>query len=115
MVALERRLQSKHVHLGNIVDVDSNAKERLVASMAKERAHQQAISALGDVGNISDGVIATNDEDGEDVDDVEGGLLFGDELLGGLESKGLGGFIGEKAGGKGALGAGGASLLWRSG
>lgn len=111
MVALERRVQSKRVHLRDIVNVDGNAKERLVASMAKERAHQQAISALGDVGNISDGVIATNDEDGEDVDDIEGGLLFGDELLGSLESKGLGGFIGEEAGGKGALSASGTSFL----
>lgn len=83
--------------------------------MAKKRAHHQAISALGNVGNISDRVIATNDEDGEDVDNVEGGLLFGDELLGSLERKSLGGFVGEDAGGKGALGASGASFLWRSG
>lgn len=115
MVALESRLQSKHVHVGDIVNVDGNAKERLVASMTKERTHHQAIGALGDVGNISDGVIAANDEDGEDVDNVEGGLLFGDEFFGSLESKGLGGFVGEDAGSKGALGASGASLLWRSG
>jgi hypothetical protein len=98
------------MHLCNIVDVDGDAGKRITGH-AQERVHDDAVGALGDVGGVGDGVVAADDEDGEDVDDGEGGLLLGDELFRGLEGEGFGGDIGGDAGGKGAFRVGGTGLF----
>lgn len=88
------RLQSEDVHLGNVVDVDAGSGKRVVTRIAENRTHEETVGSFGDGGCFGDGVVAAENEDGEDVDDVEGGFFGTHKVLACLVGEGFGGRVG---------------------
>lgn len=94
LVALDLGIQRQDVQPGNVVQMDRGAGNGPGSRRAEQRAHEHVVGSLDDLLGGGDGLVASEDEEGEYVNHVKGRFPLGDELLGLVEGGGLGRSIG---------------------
>lgn len=89
-----------------VADGDGGARGGGVGSVAEDGREGGAVGAVEDGGGGGGEFVGADDEGWHDVDDIEGGVLRGYEIVGGVEGEDFGGGVGFEVV---AVGAGGAA------